>query len=352
MKRGDLERRVAAGRMPGGEASRMARPILTGVGFVLRVYHWPVLLLVGLYFLSGVTTVKPGEVALVFRFGKLVGDDPKEQLHEPGLLWTFPSPIDRVERINLDEVRALRVDGLTYSGDGFAPSATFARRETIDPEVDGYCITGDRNLLNVDTLALYRIKDPIAWSLNHAAGEAVLRDAIMSAFTQHVGAKEINFLYTGRKDLAESVRADVQSECDGYGLGIELLALQLDECDPPLQVRAAFNSVVNSLSLAVQMHREALEEYARQVPSAEAEARRALADARNFSARRVAVARGEADAFKALLASSGIEGRAALRERLYRESLERALSGVQLRLLPPPATEAGYEDMQIVIPVR
>ena len=34
---------------------------------------------------SGVRVVKSGEVALILRFGKLVGDSYEEQVHEPGL---------------------------------------------------------------------------------------------------------------------------------------------------------------------------------------------------------------------------------------------------------------------------
>ena len=46
--------------------------------------------------LSGVRFVKSGNVALILRFGNLVGDTYDEQVHEPGLLLAFPYIIDEV----------------------------------------------------------------------------------------------------------------------------------------------------------------------------------------------------------------------------------------------------------------
>lgn len=55
-----------------------------------------VIVLVLIIAFSGVKIVKSGNVALVFRFGKLVGNTYEEQIHEPGLLVAFPSIIDKV----------------------------------------------------------------------------------------------------------------------------------------------------------------------------------------------------------------------------------------------------------------
>ena len=54
-----------------------------------------VIVMVGI-FCSGIRVVESGNVALILRFGKLVGDTPEEQIHEPGLLLAFPYIIDEV----------------------------------------------------------------------------------------------------------------------------------------------------------------------------------------------------------------------------------------------------------------
>jgi regulator of protease activity HflC (stomatin/prohibitin superfamily) len=58
---------------------------------------WAALVVMGLVILaaSGLRVVPPGEVALVYRFGKLVGDD-LTAVRQPGMLWAWPEPIDRV----------------------------------------------------------------------------------------------------------------------------------------------------------------------------------------------------------------------------------------------------------------
>lgn len=58
---------------------------------------WAVLAIVLLIALgvSGLRIVPPGEVALVYRLGRLVGDD-ATAVRQSGLLWTWPEPIDQV----------------------------------------------------------------------------------------------------------------------------------------------------------------------------------------------------------------------------------------------------------------
>ena len=45
---------------------------------------------------SGVRFIRSGNVALILRFGNLVGDTYEEQVHGPGLLLAFPYIIDEV----------------------------------------------------------------------------------------------------------------------------------------------------------------------------------------------------------------------------------------------------------------
>jgi modulator of FtsH protease HflK len=351
VKRGDLTPGSTPVRRRESELARMARPLMGVVGFVLRVYHWPIAALVLIYLASGITSVRPGEVALVLRFGRLVGDTPAARVHRPGVLFTLPAPMDEVVRVNIQEVRSLRLYDLTYtSGDG-SGRASFARRETIDPEKDGYCLTGDRNVLQALVVVRFRVRDPIAWALGHATPEDELRDAVLSAMVQGSGEQSVDdlLLGDGRTELSRMALVRTQAECDGRGLGAEVLAIELDELKPPLQVQAAFSDVINSAITAVTAIEDARRERAGRMPGAKAEARRILADARMFAESRTARARGESAAFVALVDEAAREGDL-LRERLYREALERAFERVRLRILPPPPDGGRYEDFRITLP--
>ena len=54
--------------------------------------------------LSGLKIVDSGNVAVILRFGEIVGDSYEEQVHKPGLLLAFPYIIDEVVMIPTDSV--------------------------------------------------------------------------------------------------------------------------------------------------------------------------------------------------------------------------------------------------------
>ena len=56
--------------------------------------------------------MKPDEVAVILRWGRLVGDTPALQEHGPGLLFAFPRPIDRVVRVQVKHVWEVPVSTL------------------------------------------------------------------------------------------------------------------------------------------------------------------------------------------------------------------------------------------------
>src|SRR5947209_15475217 len=112
----------------------MRRPWLLG-GAVL-------FLLLGLsYLLTGVTQVRPGERALVRRFGRVLDEQP-----EPGLFVGLPWGMDRIDRVPVDRVRRVEV--------GYQPDAD-EDKLTTPP---GQLPTGDHNLVNVQVVLNYSVR--------------------------------------------------------------------------------------------------------------------------------------------------------------------------------------------------
>ena len=86
-----------------------------------------------------------------------------------------------------------------------------------------------------------------------------------------------------------------------------------------------------------------------EIPAAEAEALQKIAEAEGFQAARVAEARGAAASFEQLLAEYR-KGPEMLRERLYRETMERSLGETRNRVLVPPPPPGGrYTDLRITV---
>ena len=92
--------------------------------------------------LSGIRVVKSGEVAMILRFGKLVGNTYEEQVHEPGLLFAFPYIIDEVITVPTGNVMEQVVTTHYTSG----PMTSLRN--------NGYVITGDQNIAIISASVL------------------------------------------------------------------------------------------------------------------------------------------------------------------------------------------------------
>ena len=79
-----------------------------------------------LYLLSGITVVRSDEVAVVLRWGHLVGETPALQQHGPGLLFAFPRPVDEVVRVQVKRVWEVPVTTLA-AGEYSAQSSAAPR---------------------------------------------------------------------------------------------------------------------------------------------------------------------------------------------------------------------------------
>lgn len=222
-----------------------------------------VLVLVGLA-LTGLRSVGADETALVLRFGKL------HHQSGPGLIWTFPQPVDRVIFVPTGRVQELTVKDFMTQGP-----------LTTDLRSSRYSLTGDQGALLCEASAKFRVVDPQAWALNFDDGTALLQSLVASSITGVMAQSAIDDLLTAQKDsLAAKVMAQAQKRADALGLGAQLVSLEFRSLEPPQEVKSAFDDVntarVNA-ETAVQLARHYAEEV---VPEAAADADRAVADAR------------------------------------------------------------------------
>lgn len=102
---------------------------------LVKAFRWIVVVVLIAILCSGIRTVQTGEVAIILRFGRLLGDTREEQIHEPGLLFAFPYIIDEVITVPTGKVFELTVD--THNTSNY-----------MSPDVreNGYIITGDQNI--------------------------------------------------------------------------------------------------------------------------------------------------------------------------------------------------------------
>src|SRR2546430_16097352 len=105
----------------------------------MRRLFWAALVLAAVaYALSGVTLVRPGERAVVRRFGRVLEHKPG-----PGLWVGLPRGMDRVDLVPVDLGRNVTV--------GYRDGDT-------EPAPTGQVLTGDHNLVNLRAELIYKVR--------------------------------------------------------------------------------------------------------------------------------------------------------------------------------------------------
>ncbi len=324
------------------ELRRFSGPVLRSLETGLAYMRWGLLLLVVGYLLSGLVVVRSDEVAVVLRFGALAGGTSATAVRHSGLHFTFPKPIDEVLRVKVEKVYELEIYDLHYRRPD-NDRASRSRRKTIDPVQEGYALTGDHNVVQVDLVARYQVNDPVAFALHQAQPESLLRDAIMAATVRTMGEVEVDsVLSEGRSRFVILVVQRAQDRLDKALSGLSVVSLEVTDLTPPRQVQEEFEQVQNAFIDMETQLKEAQKLREEELPLAEASRDKALREAEAYSAVTLGQARGDASMWRDLYAEY-TRNPSVVRERLYREGIEVSLpqSG-RLRFVPPPVTGGRY----------
>ncbi|MBN2489563.1 MAG: protease modulator HflK [Planctomycetes bacterium] len=315
-----------------------ALPLGEGLGAALRLLGWGAAVALVVIAASGVTVVKPDEVALRLRFGRLTGATRAEQVHGPGLLLSLPYLVDEVVRVPVRRVLEMDVDALR--------SRRALAFQQLDITEDGYALTGDQNVVQPAVRVKYQIGDPVRWALEIREPEALVHDAVVTALTRTLAEMPIDHvLVEGKRELAAAALRRAQASLDRAGPWVLLVALELTALQPPVQVARYFDDVQKAF-----VEKKTLEEKARryaeqEVPRAEAERVGQINEARAYAADGAAAARGEAARFEGLLGEYRARPEL-VRQRLYLEAVEALMVRAGAVQLVPP----GFERYHILVP--
>ena len=189
------------------------------------------LLLLG-YALTGVTQVRPGERAVVRRFGRVLPDKPK-----PGLLIGLPWGMDRVDRIAVDRVQSVVV--------GYQETDT----ASVSEMPAGQLLTGDHNLVNVQVTLYYKVRpDEVEKFLIQADRiDGVVSRAAETALAEWVAARNVDdVLLHAKTQLGSELVERTRERVAPYDLGVQLLDARVAFVTPPDEVKAAFDNVART----------------------------------------------------------------------------------------------------------
>jgi membrane protease subunit HflK len=260
---------------------------------------------------TSVYIVDQSEEAVITRFGKYLTTE------GPGLQFKLPFGIDRQYIVNVTGVQTEQFGFRTLQS---GVSSTYSGRIT-----ESTMLTGDLNIIEVEWIIQYRIIDSFAWVFNVNERTDTIRDVSRSAINMLVGDRSIMDIMGPERSAIEAAGAQFMNETfSGYGLGINVIAVKLQNIDPPQGVQEAFDDVNKAEQDMNRLINEGQQAYNAEIPKARGERDRMIQVAQGYSTERVNQAEGDVARFAAVLE----EYRKApdvTRRRLYYEMVEQVL---------------------------
>jgi len=313
-----------------------------------------------LYAGSGLFSVRPGELGVGTRFGRIVAPALAPGLHYR-LPWPFGShhiiPKDRVQRIEYNP--AVRLQPLpvvippSRTGWGPIPGAqeaanTWFQKEAVPDEL--FLLTGDGQLIDLRWAVQYRIADAVAYAFNIAEPDVFVRSASLAALRSVVARTAIDELYTSqRTSVEQQVAESIQSSLDTARAGIDVLSFHLLYVHAPSEVHDAFRDVASAQEDKLRTINRAHTFAVETVNQAKGEAAAMMEQALAFKEQQLLHAQGDAAGF--LLRLRAYRSAPELtRFRLQVEAIEATLPGLP-KFVTPDAKDIQDFDMWLLQPV-
>ena len=265
--------------------------------------------------------VNPDELGVVMRFGQFVRQEP------PGLHFRLPYPIEEVRLPKVEQQRITEI-GMRSSalGRGAGSAARDVREESL-------MLTGDENIVDIDFVVFWRIKDAQQYLFNIQNPENTVKEVAESAMREIVGQSNIAPLLTEARQKAEQdVYKLMQTTLDSYKAGIRIDQVQLQKVDPPAEVIDAFRDVQAARADKERLQNEAYGYFNKVVPEARGEAERIIQGAEGYKQQVVNDATGQTSRFTQVY-DQYKKAPEVTRKRMYLETMERVLGGTDKIIL-------------------
>ncbi|MEO7634427.1 MAG: FtsH protease activity modulator HflK [Sphingomicrobium sp.] len=285
LKRGRA--RFGGGGPSGGSPGFSGRPDRS-------LYLWGLLGFIALWLIfTSVHSIAPGQRGVVSRFGRYYSS------LGPGVSLTLPSPIDRVAKIDVENIRSIDLGSDSQ---------------------DDLMITGDQNLLDIAYSVRWNIRTPELYLFELAEPDDTIREVAESAMRAVVSGVSLNdAMGDKRADIEAQVAETMQRILDGYRSGVQIQGIAIKQADPPDAVNDAF----------------------KEVTAAQQDAQSYLNQARAYAVQLTAKAQGEATAFDKVYVQYKLSPEVT-RRRMYYETMEQVLSKVDKTIVEVPGGVTSY----------
>ncbi|PIE59856.1 MAG: FtsH protease activity modulator HflK [Desulfobulbus propionicus] len=279
-----------------------------------------VALIVGAVFLfqaiyASFYTIQPGEVGIMLRFGQYA------KTTEPGLHFKIPF-VEELYKVNVEAVRKEEF-GFRTRTPGKSPSFN---RKGFDMEA--LMLTGDKNVIEVAWIVQYIVSDPVNFLFKVRNVPQAVRDASEMVTRRIVGNMDFDYVLGNREILAADAKRELQGELDTLECGVNIIALQLQDINPPEKVKPAFNEVNVADQDMKRLVNEAEETYNKVIPKARGSAKQIIEEAKGYAVARINKSQGETNRYNAILKEYR-SAQEVTRQRMYLEAMKDILPHVE-----------------------
>ncbi len=287
------------------------------------------LVLVTLWLLSGIYTVRQDERGVVLRFGEQVA------VKDPGLHWHIPTPIEsvltpQVTRVNREEI------GFRSAG-----SAITRGESSRDIDSESLMLTGDENIVDINFVVLWFIDKPEDFLFKIRDPQPTVKAVAESVVREIIGQTDFLEATTeGRLKIEDDAREQIQSILNNYGAGIAIQEVQVQKVDPPDEVIDAFRDVQRAQADRQRAVNEAQTYENDILPRARGDAVKMEQEAEAYAEEVVAAADGESQRFLAVF-NEYKQARDVTTKRIYIDTMAEVLGSMNKVLIDGSASGAG-----------
>jgi modulator of FtsH protease HflK len=239
-----------------------------------KILRLAMIVLAVAFFLSGVTTVKEGEVAVRTVFGKIVGPVGDQVLRPGGPYFTLPAPLGEIIRVPTTEQRIALDNAFWFRLTPEQQNQTLDQLQNstarnLAPDQDGSMITGDLNVVHARWAVSFKVDADNAIDYLKNVGDlrtaaALVGTAAEAAAVEVVAQMSADQVLLSPPDAAmRQVVASMQASLDRSRTGITVTTVTLPDKTPPMSVRSAFLEVNIAQSEKGQQIEEAQREWTR-----------------------------------------------------------------------------------------
>jgi membrane protease subunit HflK len=236
---------------------------------------------------TSIHSIAPGQRGVVTRLGRY------SYTLGPGVGLTLPSPIDRVKKIDVENIRSIDMGS---------------------DAAEDLMLTGDQNLLDLAYSVRWNIRTPELYLFELAQPDDTIREVAESSMRAVVSRVSLNDAMGDRRAEIETQVADnMQRILDGYHSGVQIQGIAIKQADPPDAVNDAFKDVT----------------------AAQQDAKSYINSANAYSLQLRQRAQGEATSFDKVYEQYKLAPEVT-RRRMYYETMEQVLSKVDKTIIEAP----------------